>query len=212
MHPVIVKVQMSTSPRQRMIQSAAVLMRERGVEATSFSEVLARSGAPRGSIYHHFPGGKAQLIEEATRYAGEFTASGLAAALAQDDPVAAVVAFTSGWNQILRKTEFAGGCPVVAASLEGERLPGARDAAAAAFESWELLLSAALAPHVGSPRRAQSLATLVIASIEGAVVLARAQRCTAPLERVAAEVQELIVAAIDARDPVPKPRAGARSA
>ena len=59
-----------------MIETAAVVMRERGVEATSFSEVLARSGAPRGSIYHHFPGGKAQLIEEATRYAGDFTAAG----------------------------------------------------------------------------------------------------------------------------------------
>ena len=82
MPPVIVKDGMSGSSRQRMIETAAVVMRERGVEATSFSEVLARSGAPRGSIYHHFPGGKAQLIEEATRYGGEFTAAGLTAALA----------------------------------------------------------------------------------------------------------------------------------
>ena len=123
----------ATDSRQKMIETAAVVMRERGVEATSFSEVLARSGAPRGSIYHHFPGGKAQLIEEATRYAGEFTAAGLVAALGEDDPVAAVTAFCAGWIKILRKTDFGAGCPVVAAALEGEHTPGAREAAAAAF-------------------------------------------------------------------------------
>ena len=198
MPPVIVKrPQMSASSKQRMIETAAVVMRERGVEATSFSEVLARSGAPRGSIYHHFPGGKAQLIEEATRYGGEFTAAGLAAALADDDPVAAIGAFSASWLRILRKTDFAGGCPVVAASLEGDRSPAARDAAAAAFENWEQLVAAALEPHVESAQLARSLATLVIASIEGAIVLARAARSTGPLERVAAELEQVLVGAID---------------
>jgi TetR/AcrR family transcriptional regulator, lmrAB and yxaGH operons repressor len=196
MPPVIVKGSMSASSKQRMIETAAVVMRERGVEATSFSEVLARSGAPRGSIYHHFPGGKAQLIEEATRYAGEFTASGLAAALADDDPVAAIGAFTAGWQRILRKSNFGGGCSVVAASLEGERLPAARDAAATAFTHWEELLSAAFEPHVGSAARAQALATLVIASIEGAIVLARATQSSGPLERVAGELERLLADAI----------------
>jgi TetR/AcrR family transcriptional regulator, lmrAB and yxaGH operons repressor len=175
-----------------MIRSAAVLMRERGVEATSFSDVLAHSGAPRGSIYHHFPGGKAQLIEEATRYAGEYTAAGFAAALSGDDPAAAVRVFTSGWGHALERSDFAEGCPVVAATLEGSA--GSRDAAAAAFSRWEDLLSAALEPHVNDLERARSLATLTIASIEGAVVLARAQRSTEPLERVASELEELLLA------------------
>jgi AcrR family transcriptional regulator len=173
-------------------------MRERGVEATSFSEVLARSGAPRGSIYHHFPGGKAQLIEEATRYAGEFTAGGLTAALAQEDPVAAIRAFSASWSRILRRSDFGAGCPVVAASLEGERIPGAREAAAAAFEEWEKLLAEALSPHVGDAKQAHALATLVIASIEGAVVVSRAVRSTGPLERVAGELEQLLVGAVNA--------------
>ena len=179
-----------------MVQTAAVVMRERGVEATSFSEVIARSGAPRGSIYHHFPGGKAQLIEEATRYAGEFTAAGLAAALAEEDPVAAVRSFTESWLRILRKSEFTGGCSVVAATLEGERSPGAREAAAAAFERWQQLIADALAPHLAAPERAASLAALVICSIEGAIVLARAGRTTEPLERVAVELEQALVTAI----------------
>jgi AcrR family transcriptional regulator len=178
-----------------MIQSAALLMRERGVEATSFSEVLAHSGAPRGSIYHHFPGGKAQLIEEATRFAGEFTTAGLAAALRDSDPIAPVHAFLASWRQILKQSDFGAGCPIVAAALEGERAPAVREAAATAFVRWEELLAAALEPH--APGRGHSLATLIIASIEGAVVLARAERSAAPLERVADEHERLITATLD---------------
>jgi AcrR family transcriptional regulator len=179
-----------------MIESAALLMRERGVQATSFSEVLAHSGAPRGSIYHHFPGGKAQLVEEATRYAGDFTAAGLAAAIGQDDPVAAVTGFIAMWRRILTRSDFAAGCPVVAVALEGDATPAAREAAATAFSAWEALIADALVPH-GVPReRADAIASLVIAAIEGGVVLARAQRSTAPLERVASELERLLVDAL----------------
>jgi AcrR family transcriptional regulator len=183
---------MATDARERMIQSAALLMRERGVEATSFSDVLSHSGAPRGSIYHHFPAGKAQLIEEATRYAGEFIAAGLAAALDHHDPAAGLRAFAQTWRDVLRASDFAAGCPIVAATLEGQRTPGARQAAAATFDRWEDLLIGAIAQHGPTHQRARSLATLLIAAIEGAIVLARAQRSSAPLERVTSELEQLI--------------------
>ncbi len=193
---ILVIVKSSLQPRQRMIESAAVLMRERGVQATSFSDVLAHSGAPRGSIYHHFPGGKSQLIEEATRYAGEFTAAGLAGALAQSDPVAAIQGFMAMWQRILTRSDFGAGCPVVAATLDGASPAAARDAAREAFAHWEALIADALGPN-GVPReRAESLASLVIAAIEGAVVLARAERSTAPLQRVADELERLLIAAL----------------
>ena len=185
-------------PRERMIRSAVALFRERGVHGTSFSDVLAHSGAPRGSLYHWFPGGKAQLAEEATRYAGEFIAGGLAAALADDDPVAALRRFGAIWREVLRGSDFAAGCPVVSATLEGERSPGARDAAGAAFAGWEKLLADAFAGHGVPRKRARSLATLAIAAIEGAIVLARAQRSTAPLERVGGELEALVAGAVDA--------------
>jgi TetR/AcrR family transcriptional regulator, lmrAB and yxaGH operons repressor len=188
---------MARTPRERMITSAAVLMRERGVDATSFSEVLAHSGAPRGSIYHHFPAGKSQLIEEATRYAGEYTAAGLAKALADGNPVEAIRGFSGMWLGILRESDFAAGCPVMAATLEGERLPGAREAAATAFASWEERIADALTPHLKEPHRARSLASTVVAALEGAVVLARAQRRTEPLEHVATELERLLAAALE---------------
>ncbi len=149
-----------------MIQSAAVLMRERGVQATAFSDVVAHSGAPRGSIYHHFPAGKAQLIEEATRYAGDYIAAGLAAALEQEDVVAAVQVFVASWRETLRESDFAAGCPVVAVTLEGERTPAARDQAGVAFAGWIDLLAAALERNGLPADRAHSVATLAIAAVE----------------------------------------------
>jgi AcrR family transcriptional regulator len=185
----------SATTRERMIVSAALVMRERGVDATSFSEVIERSRAPRGSIYHYFPGGKAQLIEEATHYAGEFTAAGLVAALDSDEPVVAVHDFAETWTEILEQSHFGAGCPVVSAALEGDRAPGARGAAADAFRRWERLLAAALERHTGQ-ERAASLATLIIAAIEGAVVVARAQRSTQPVRHVAAELERVVGTAL----------------
>jgi AcrR family transcriptional regulator len=175
-----------------MIWSAALLMRKHGVEGTSFSEVIERSGAPRGSIYHHFPGGKAELVEEATRYAGEFTAAGLATALSERDPVQAIHDFVSAWSSVLRRSDFSAGCPVVAASLEGERMPRASSAAAAAFASWEEVLSTALESHLSDHDAARELATTIIAAVEGAVILARARRSAEPMERVARALCELL--------------------
>ena len=175
-----------------MIWSAALLMRKHGVEGTSFSEVIERSGAPRGSIYHHFPGGKSELIEEATRYAGDFIASGLVAALAADDPVKAISDFASGWAALLKRSDFSAGCPVVAASLEGDRTPGARNAAGAAFERWQEILAGGFERHVGDAERAHELAALVVAAIEGAVVLVRAQCSPKPLEQVTGALERLL--------------------
>ncbi len=183
-------------PRQQMIVSAVALMREQGVDAASFSRVLERSGAPRGSIYHHFPEGKAQLVEEATRYAGEFIAAGLAAALQQDDPAAAIQGFAKSWRVLLEKWDFQAGCTVVAAALEGDRSPRARDAARDAFARWEDLLAEAFADRGVPAERARSLSTLTIAAVEGAVVLARADGSSEPLERVADELTALVAAAV----------------
>lgn len=179
-----------------MVLTAALLMRERGVEATSFSEVLAHSGAPRGSIYHYFPGGKAQLVEEATRYAGDFIAAGLRGRLAHDDPMEVVDAFSEFFRPVLQDSDYEAGCPIVAGTLEGDRTPGARDAAGDVFLRWEQLLAESLERN-GVPReRSRSLATLVFASMEGAIILSRAQRSLAPLDRVVVELRSLILDAL----------------
>jgi TetR/AcrR family transcriptional repressor of lmrAB and yxaGH operons len=189
---------MAKSARQRMIESAALLMREHGVEATSFSQVLAHSGGSRGSIYHYFPGGKAQLIEEATRHGGDFIAAGITAALEQEDALTALDVFAQYWLGVLRDSDFAAGCPVVAGALEGDRTPGAREAAGDAFQSWENVLADALRRRGLAADRARAMATLVFAAIEGATIFARAEQSTAPLERVVAELRTVLRQELDA--------------
>jgi TetR/AcrR family transcriptional regulator, lmrAB and yxaGH operons repressor len=186
-----------TDARERMIRSAALLFRRQGIEGTSFADVLDHSGAPRGSIYHHFPAGKSQLAEEATCYAGEFIAAGLVAALADDDPLAAIRSFTESWLEVLRSDDFAAGCPILAAAVEGDRLPAAREAAGAAFADWESLLAGAFERKGVAPERARSVASLTVAAIEGGIVMARAQHSTKPLERVATEVERVVADLID---------------
>ena len=188
---------MADHPRERMIQSALVLMGEHGVEATSFSQVIERSGAPRGSIYHHFPGGKEQLIAEATRYAGDAVAKLMTEAVEQhEDPVAAVDAITGFWRTVLYDSDFAAGCPVIAATLESEHSPAAREAAREAFERWEQLYTEMLT-RAGLPeQRARSLGSIAISAVEGAVILSRAQHTNRPLERVVDELHKLFHDAI----------------
>ena len=189
---------MADHPRERMIQSALVLMGEHGVEATSFSQVIERSGAPRGSIYHHFPGGKEQLIAEATRYAGDAVANLMTEAVEQhDDPVAAVDAITGFWRTVLYDSDFAAGCPVIAATLESDHSPAARDAAREAFERWEQIYTEMLTRAGVPEERALSLGSTAISAVEGAVILSRAQHSNGPLERVVDELRKLFHDAID---------------
>lgn len=188
--------------RQKMIESAALLFRERGVDGTSFTDVIEHSGAPRGSIYHHFADGKTQLAEEATRWAGEMILAGAVAALADRDPVQAIATFRNQWIKTLRNSDFSAGCVIVAATLEGEREPTVRDAAGQVFASWQQLLTDALTDRGVARPRALSIATLVIASVEGAIILSRAQRTVGPLTAVAEELQAVIADALPDRSPV----------
>jgi TetR/AcrR family transcriptional regulator, lmrAB and yxaGH operons repressor len=169
-----------------MIVSQALLQRERGVAGTALPDVLDHSGAPRGSIYHHFPAGRAQLAEEATQWAAEFISRRLEATLADGDVLATLDTFVEDWITVLGDSDFGAGCPVVAGALD----PSTRTAAAAGFRRWEQLLTDALA--AAGARDAEALAVMFIASIEGAIVLSRAEGTTRPLERTADQLRSLL--------------------
>jgi|tagenome__1003787_1003787.scaffolds.fasta_scaffold20981691_4 AcrR family transcriptional regulator len=189
----------TSNARELMIRTAIDLMRERGVEATSFSEVLAASGAPRGSIYHHFPDGKAQLIEEATRAAGALIIRSEEIALERGS-LHALHVLADYWRAVLQNSDFAAGCPVAAVAVEGELLPRAREAATEAFKDWETLFAQTLEREGLTPTRARALATMVIAASEGAVIMARAEGGLGPLNRVIPELEAMLREALaDAR-------------
>lgn len=157
-----------------MLLSTALLMRERGARATSIDDVLAHAGAPRGSVYHHFPGGREQLLREATELASDYVARRLAAI---EDPLEALDAFVA---------EMGAGCPVVAVAVEDGT--EAQAAAGAAFARWQTALGDALERAGVDPARA----TLVIAALEGAIVLSRAQSDPAPLQSVRTQLHDLL--------------------
>ncbi len=176
-----------------MLRSAVRLFQRNGIAGTSLADVIAHAQAPRGSIYHHFPRGKAQLAEEATRRAGAHICDGIDAA---PDPVSAVHGLVHMWRDVLIGSDFAAGCPVAAAAAPGEDAPGAQAAAGEAFARWQEASSDLLRRHGLPDDRAAALATIAVASLEGAILLARAQRDIGPFDRVAAELERLLTDAL----------------
>ncbi|WP_280358914.1 TetR/AcrR family transcriptional regulator [Nocardia otitidiscaviarum] len=186
-----------SSAREQMLTSAVLLFRERGVDGTALADVVEHAGAPRGSIYHHFPGGKAQVAEEATRRAGAAMGAMIGASLAQGDPVATLRMVVAVFREQLRATDFRAGCPVAAAALEGGEYPRAREVAGEAFTAWEQTISAALWQRGLALERARSVAAMALSSIEGALLLAKATRGTEPLDRVEAELGTWVRSLLD---------------
>lgn len=184
------------SPRERMVVSAALLIRERGARATAISDVLEHSGAPRGSAYHYFPGGRTQLLCEAVDFAGEHVAALIAGA---DDGLQLIDTLIDKYRRQLLDTDFRAGCPIVAVSVEAgeqdaERMGPVVERAAAAFDRWTDLIAARLIAD-GIPReRAGDLALLATTALEGAIVLARVRRDLIPLDVVRRQLRESLLA------------------
>ena len=186
------------STRERMILSTALLVRERGARATSIDDVLQHSGAPRGSIYHHFPGGRDELLREALAYAGEHVGRRLEAASTAEDPLAAFDTFLDGYRRQLLATEHRAGCPVVAIAIEArEDDPSLQDQAAAIFARWQEATAASFAAAGIAEGRARALATMAIAALEGALVLSRAERSIEPLETVRDQLRAMLRAELE---------------
>jgi len=191
-------------PRERMVFSAAQLIRRDGVAATGMREVAAHAAAPRGSLQHYFPGGKEQLVIEAVGWAGRYAGNRVArflAALPEPTPGGLFTEMVRQWTDEYETSGFAGGCPVAAATVDcAESSASTREASSAAFSTWADAVAGALA-DMGVPReRAPALATLMISSLEGAILMARAERDTRPLRTVAGELGPLLDAAVHRDD------------
>jgi AcrR family transcriptional regulator len=178
-----------------MVVSAALLIRERGAAATAISDVLKHSGAPRGSAYHYFPGGRMQLLEEATAYAGTYIGDKIAAAESAVDLLDDLVEM---YRRQLIRSEYRAGCPIVAVTVEAgdpdnaDRTSRVIERAAAAFTLWTDLIGRRLIAENVSPERAEELAMLVTTSIEGAIIIARASRDVKPLDLVQRQLRALL--------------------
>src|SRR5256714_11009470 len=151
---VIVKRNERTDSRASMVRSAASLIRTRGVNATSFSEVLADSGAPRGSIYYHFPKGKEQLAEDAIRWTSERVLAHQRTCRATT-PAGVLDCFIDMLRQVVLSSGGAAGCVVAGGALDtGAAGPTLIDVVRPTFRSWVDLLGEQLVAGGVVPPRA----------------------------------------------------------
>jgi TetR/AcrR family transcriptional repressor of lmrAB and yxaGH operons len=197
---VIVKeVTVAGEVRARMVATAVRLLARGGLQAASFSGVVGASGAPRGSIYHHFPGGKDQLVAAALELAGDHALALLAADAGQ--PADAIAEhFLGMWRELLTRSSFQAGCAVLAVSVETDS-PPLRQQAAATFRAWRTRLAALLEQGGLDPGPAARFAALLVASSEGAVVLSRAEQSIEPFDLVAEQLLAEIRAAVGSPQP-----------
>lgn len=176
-----------------MVVSAAVLIRERGARPTAIADVLQHSGAPRGSAYHYFPGGRGQLLREAVDYAANYVADAIGSAPSGSAMLDVAVNF---YRKGLLDSDFRAGCPVLAVAVEaGDPDTAGTEAvahAAAAFDRWNTLIAQRLIADGISRKKAHDLAVLVVSALEGALVLARASRDVEPLDAVHRRLRALL--------------------
>jgi AcrR family transcriptional regulator len=183
---------MTKDSRARMVKSAAALIRTRGVNATSFSDVVADSGAPRGSIYHHFPRGKDQLAGDAIGWTSERVLAHQRACPATTAS-GVLACFIDMWRQVVLASGGTAGCVVAGVAIDtvGEA-SGLIEVVRATFRSWIELLSDELAAAGIPAERASAIAVATVAGMEGALILCRAEGNVRPLETVAAELMRLL--------------------
>lgn len=195
---LLTEVDMANDTRTRILETTALLLRQRGYHGTSLNDILSASAAPRGSLYFHFPGGKDQLVIEVTRDSVASVTESLTEALAAErDPAVAVHHIYQSVARMLEDNQFTLGCPIAPVVLDSPTdVPELAELCRSAFEQWIGLLRAAFVRAGVPERRAHALALLVESSLEGLMVIARATRDRAPVLAVADEVAALVEAAV----------------
>lgn len=124
--------------RERIVGSSEELFRRQGYTGTGVKQIVAEAGAPFGSLYHFFPGGKQELGAAAIRRSGELYAQLFANVAAQaPDVLSAVGEFFSGAAETLRETDYGDACPIATVALEvASTNEPLREATAEVFDSW----------------------------------------------------------------------------
>ena len=183
-------------PRERMVRSAGQLIRRKGVSGTGMREIVTEADAPRGSLQHYFPGGKEELVSDALLWMGDVAARRTKRCLSElksRTPSALLASIVDTWRRDLTNEEFSAGCPLVAAAADtaatSERL---RQVLGRAFDGWLEPLSESLV-DLGVPvDRSDNLAMVIIAALEGAIILARIRRDLTPFDALVLELGPLL--------------------
>jgi AcrR family transcriptional regulator len=179
-----------------MVRSAAQLIRRKGVSGTGMREIVTEADAPRGSLQHYFPGGKEELVSDALLWAGSVPARQIRRSMSELEPrtpSALLISIVDGWRRDLTTEEFAAGCPLVAAAADtAATSQQLRHVLRRAFDGWLEPLSQSLVDLGVPPDRADNLAVLVVAALEGAIILARIRCDLSPFDPLVSELGPLL--------------------
>jgi AcrR family transcriptional regulator len=184
--------------KDRILETSGELFRRQGYVGTGVKQIVEEAGAPFGSIYHFFPGGKEELGAETIRRSGALYGLLFVEFVGPDvDLVKGVRAFFAGAAGTLRETDFADACPIATVALEisstNEEL---REACADVFNLWIEGGTARFVEAGIKKKRARELVIEMLAALEGAFVLSRALRSTDPVELAGKAAAERVKAAL----------------
>lgn len=183
--------------RERLLNGARRLLAEKGYAGMELRDVAEVGKAPRGSIYHHFPGGKRQLAVEATELEGREVRAAIERSLAERGLGETLTMFGEIFRHRVKDRPERLGCPVAAAALARPEDPALGAAATKAFASWEDPIAAALEDEGVDAKQATTFAGLVVSTIEGALIRARAAGDDAPLAAAVAGLHRALDALLD---------------
>jgi AcrR family transcriptional regulator len=172
--------------RALLLKGARQLLAEKGYAGMELRDVAERGKAPRGSIYHHFPGGKVQLAREAAELEGTTIRDLIERSLEERGLRETLFMFGEIFRRRVADHPERLGCPVAAAALARPEDPELAAVATAAFQSWERPIAAALRDEGVSAKEAEDFAGLVVSTVEGALLRARAATDMAPLDSAVA--------------------------
>jgi AcrR family transcriptional regulator len=168
--------------RALLLKGARQLLAEKGYAGMELRDVAERGKAPRGSIYHHFPGGKVQLAREAAELEGTTIRDLLERSLEERGLRQTLALFGEIFRRRVADHPERIGCPVAAAALARPEDPDLAAVATAAFQSWERPIAAALRDEGVGAKDAETFAGLVVSTVEGALLRARAAGAQEPLD------------------------------
>jgi TetR/AcrR family transcriptional regulator, lmrAB and yxaGH operons repressor len=168
--------------RALLLKGARQLLAEKGYAGMELRDVAERGEAPRGSIYHHFPGGKVQLAREAAELEGATIRDLIERSLEERGLKQTLALFGDVFRRRVADYPERIGCPVAAVALARPEDPELAAVATAAFQSWERPIAAALRDEGVNARDAEAFAGLVVSTVEGALLRARAAGSQEPLD------------------------------
>jgi TetR/AcrR family transcriptional regulator, lmrAB and yxaGH operons repressor len=182
--------------RQPIVNAAVTLFRQQGYAGTGLNDIVDASGAPKGSLYHYFPAGKASIavaaVEEAGRRVAETMAKLARETRSTADLLRAHARLLSGW---MRKSGFRDGCPITTVLLElAPKDRGVSEAGRRAYAVRVGIVKDKLIADGFSTSRAERLAILCVSTLQGALIQARVERSGAPIETAADELAKMLEA------------------